>query len=69
MWFGHRAMALLAERDMGERLGEVAELSTADGVVLLGEKADIVSQTQQALVERGGLGVAAHQGQAVNEPE
>ncbi len=54
---------------MGEGLGEVADQPAADGVVLLGEQAEIVAQRQQPPEQLlGVLGPPDHV-QAVDQPE
>ena len=47
------------QREVGERLREVAELAAGDRVVLLGQQADVVAQAEQALEELARLGDAA----------
>ena len=65
----HNVMALLASAMWENAWGKLPSCRPPDGVVLLGKETDVVAQAQQALIERGGLGVATHQGEAVDEPE
>jgi len=55
--------------NVGEGLGEVAELLAGNGVVLLGQETDVVAQAQEPLVKGGGLVATIDQGEAVDEPE
>ena len=57
------------EREVRERLREVAEQPLRDGVVLLGEQADVVREADEPLEERARFVVAADQLVAVDEPE
>src|SRR5688500_6670849 len=57
------------ERDVRERLGKVAEETARCGVVLLGEEADIVCKSEEALEKLARLFPAALQAERVGEPE
>src|SRR5580704_10716750 len=57
------------QREMAERLREVAEEALLLGVVLLREQADVVAQREQPLEERLRVALATHEGEAVGEPE
>ena len=55
--------------DEAERLGGVAQLPSAGGVVLLAEHADVVAQSQQPLKQRSRLVATTDPGQRVDQPE
>ena len=57
------------EREVGERLREVAELAAGDRVVFLGEQADVVAEVEQPLEQLARLVVPALQRQHLDEPE
>src|ERR1700687_2597440 len=57
------------ERDMREGLREVPELTSEARVILLRQKADIVTQGQQALEQFTGFGDAPLQNEVVGEPK
>src|SRR5262245_28428988 len=57
------------EPDVRERLREVAEQPLLVRVVLLGEQAEVVADSEQPLEERARLVPAAEGGEAVDEPE
>src|SRR5215217_5350012 len=57
------------QRDMGEGLGEVAQLAAAGRVVLLGQQPDVVAQPQQPLEQLSGILEPADQGVVVGQPE
>src|SRR5438093_4385009 len=59
----------LDQREVRERLRKVAELAPGDGVVLLGEEADVVAQVEQTLEELAGFLVAPLERQHGGEPE
>ena len=52
-----------------ERLWEVADETTCVGVVLLGQKADVVPQVEQSLEEPSCVIDASHQDIGVRQPE
>ena len=54
---------------MGQRLGEVAELAAAAGIVLLGEQPHVVAQREQPVVEPARLVAPPEQDQVVHQPE
>src|SRR5829696_8377610 len=57
------------EGDVGERLGEVAELAAGRRVELLSQQADVVAEGEEALEDGQRLLTPAHQGQVVGQPE
>ena len=57
------------EREVGERLREVAELPAGDGVVLLGEQPDVVAEVEQSLEQLAGLVELALPGEYLDQPE
>src|SRR5919201_5497043 len=57
------------EREMGQRLREVAEQTAGARVVLLGEQADVVAQIEQPLEQLARLVELALQREYVREPE
>src|SRR5712691_200411 len=57
------------ERDVRERLREVADLAAAARVVLLGQQADVVAQREDPLEQRARLVDAPEQHVRVGEPE
>lgn len=57
------------QRNVRERLGEIAQLAAGEGVVLLGQEAQVVAQEQKAFEEPAGVVLAAGQEQGVREPE
>src|SRR5438093_13644001 len=59
----------LDQREVRERLRKVAELAPGDGVVLLGEEADVVAQVEQTLEELARFLVAPLERQHGGEPE
>src|SRR5205085_2059228 len=59
----------LDQGEVRERLGEVAELAQGDGVVLLGEEAEVVAKVEQALEQLARFVVPALQREDGSEPE
>src|SRR5262245_422924 len=57
------------DRDVGERLREIPELSFRPRVVLLGQEADVVAQREQSLEEPPRVVMAAEEQVDVDEPE
>src|SRR5271155_1860013 len=49
------------ERDMGERLGEISDLTLGDRIVFLREQPEIVAQRDEPLEELDGFVVAPDQ--------
>src|SRR5580658_608300 len=56
------------EADMAERLGKIAEHPARAGIVLLGEKPDVVSLAEQVFEKRPGFGEAALERVVVGKP-
>src|SRR5580698_1616910 len=57
------------ERDMGKCLRKISELAVKNGIVLLGQQADVVAQIEQTLEEFARLPMAAGDCVVVREPE
>src|SRR5439155_8463399 len=57
------------ERDVGERLGEVAQQAPRSAIVLFREQPDVVGEPDQPLEESAGLLAAALQDVVVGQPE
>ena len=62
-------MCRVDQREVRERLREIAELAAAAGIVFLGEQPDVVARRQQALEQLARLVVASLQDVVVGEPE
>ena len=62
-------MTALIERQVGERLREVAEVAAAAGVELLGVEAERAGEREQLLAQRPGPAVLADLDQRRHEPE
>ena len=57
------------QRQVGERLREVADLPAAGDVVLLGVQAQVVTQGEQPLEQLPRLGLAAVERERLDQPE
>jgi hypothetical protein len=57
------------EREMGERLREVAEHAAVHRVVLLRDQAEVVPQREQAVEQGARLALTALEEEVVDEPE
>jgi len=57
------------QREVAECLRGVAELSASGGVPFLGEKANVITQVEQALEEGGGVGLTSGAVERVDQPE
>src|SRR5438105_2521796 len=62
-------MRRVDQRDVRERLGEVAEHAACDRVVLLREKSDVVAQAEQSREYLLRLVAPSKQDQIVDKPE
>jgi hypothetical protein len=54
---------------MRERLGKIAELPLCPGIVLLGEKANVVPQLEEALKQFSRLTSSPHELQTIRQPK
>jgi hypothetical protein len=57
------------EREVGERLRELADLPAADDIVLLGVQAEVIAQGEPPLKQLPRLGVAAVDRERPDQPE
>src|SRR5579864_2021167 len=57
------------EREVRERLREIAELTLRSRIVFLREEPDVVGEADETIEERHRLVAAAEQLEAVDEPE
>src|SRR5580700_1990296 len=57
------------ERDMGKCLRKISELAAKNGIVFLGQQADVVAQIEQTQEEFARLPMTARDGVVVCEPE
>ena len=62
-------MRRIDQREMGERLGEVAQQTMLLRMIFFREQSDIVAQLKQALEETLGVGLPSHQGIIIRQPE
>ena len=62
-------MRRIDQRDMGKGLRKISELTTQDGIVFLGQQANVVAQIEQTQEQIARLLSAAGKGIVVGKPE
>ena len=65
----HNVVRCVDERDVGKRLRKISELAAKNGIVLLGQQANVVSQIEQTQEKLPRLLVTARDRIVVREPE